>query len=139
MALTASERTKVFLVFGIPEMDQVVSVTRLFNPLGGPYFDLGDISAVRDALDTKLTAVTTTQEIAVRDLTLEWDSTNAVCEMKAQKAYGVEGNQIIDKDVRRQNIRERLGEVLGFFCPHGGFVQEALRDAGNGAYGNIVR
>lgn len=131
MALTAAQTTQVFKIYGIPQSGSGTLVYRMADNLSVPLMQPFSFTAVVDALNAALAALTASQEAEVVALLTAWSDIGDYDELRVSQDGGTAG-RIVDRDVRRQNIRDTLANILGVAMPRGGFSTEARRLAGGG-------
>lgn len=131
MALSTTERTQIFLIYGIPQSGTVRIVHQL-SSLWGPSFDTYDLTAVKAALtaaldevDLNATALTMVQGILTQYFTTIGDSSQLYV-----NADGGSSGVLTNERAELAYLRDKLASVIGFFCPKGGYVEECRRAYG---------
>jgi hypothetical protein len=124
MALSSTERETAFHIFGIPKGAAGFSVdilASIFGPAGTTF----DFTAVVNKLTALLDTVDTSADriAMVQALILEWNTITSYSETEVYQGAG-SGGVLAHDERRRQNIRDRLGDLIGFACPTGGFMAE---------------
>ncbi|MGD0093243.1 MAG: hypothetical protein ABSE73_25290 [Planctomycetota bacterium] len=134
--LTASQVTQVFKIFGIPQSGTGAVVFTDLAPRG-TVVSTFDMSQPAARLGVILGSLTPEQEAEAAALLEEWANVTDYSEVRvnsegrgADRAQG----RLADDQVRRQNIRLALGNVLGFYAPPGGFAAVAAQTAGAGEH-----
>ena len=138
--LSAAQITQVFKIFGLPQSGAGALVFTDLAPRGAvtSTFDLSQPVA---ALNAKLASLSLSQESEAAALLNEWASITDYSELRVYsqgKDAGRAAGRLADDEVRRENIRRTLGNVIGFYVPPGGFVAVACRTAGVGEH-RLVR
>ncbi len=135
MALTAAQTTQFFEILGIPQNgagDVFSSVATLF----GPAYETYDCSGIVSKVNTRLSALTTSQETRVTALLTRWDAITSYSPLQVNQNGDTSG-RVVDYPQERENIRRSLGDLVGVAVPSGGFTEEARRLRRNA--GSIVR
>lgn len=128
-ALTTDERAQIYEIARIPQGGDgyaAFALTSLWGPAGEPY----DFSAVCTALDAKMTAATDAQCTRIRTHLTRWDDIGGTSQIQINKSSdGAEGT-IVDDPGELEAIRRSIFNIIGFFCPRGGFLQQFERSNG---------
>lgn len=123
--MTSATRTKVFLIFGVPEKNTAFVAQPLIHGLG-PAGATYDLETLKAQIDAACAAVTAEQDAEVTALVTAWDAVTPYRELKVTGDGGSTGT-LLDDDKRRKNIRRALSNLLGVAVPSGGFEAEARR------------
>lgn len=136
---TETERTEIFVIFGIPQSGSAFVVGRiisLYGPAGNNY----DFTNVVTQLNTLLNLITTTQYAYIQSALTEWTTITDWSEIKVSDDNNSKG-QLVDHFKRRRMIRKTLANIIGFFCPEDGFWTDSAQVfAGSmGGGGRVLR
>lgn len=120
-------------IFGIPEGGAGVIVTSLSHippslaQSWEPTYSIGSFTNALDQIDDRLEAVTASQLTRIERLLTRWDEIGATSPLKLIKdSEGGEGI-IADHQEERESIRRLLSNIIGLWCPRGGFWAETER------------
>lgn len=137
MAFSATETTQIFQMFGVPETGTVTVVHHMVS-LWGPYAENYDLSGVVTALTARITAINANASALVMAqgvLTAYYTTVGDNSQVRIT-ADGSTTGVLADDKAELEYYRTKLSNILGFFCPRGGYTQE-LRDR-YGRNGNSV-
>lgn len=130
MTLTADQISQTYEIFGIPQGGTAFVASKLIS-LFGPSGESYDFSIVITALNTKLAALTTNQITRVEVLLTRWLEINGFTPLRVSKgSSGAEG-ELVNYENERNNIRRLMGNLIGFACPEGGFIESLQAGQGN--------
>ncbi|MCZ7645295.1 MAG: hypothetical protein M5U26_08425 [Planctomycetota bacterium] len=135
MALSDANEILLFEVFGLPRAGTAYEAQFVADWLRGPAGEAYDFSALTDQLEARLAVINADAalEARVAAVLADWPAPG---EVEVYRQNGAAG--ILAHDGRlRQNIRDTLGNLIGFWAPDGGFVGEIKRRNGGG--NRIVR
>lgn len=140
MALLDSQKFEIFDILDLPNKDDTFAALGLMFSRG-PTGETYDIKAVRDELNTRITALTADEETKFTEtngIFEEWDKVKNRHQL-IRKDGGTEG-VIFDAEEGRERVRQRTSRVLGMYVPKGGFMAEFDRLTSQRARGgSIVR
>lgn len=119
-------------VFGLPQNNStfaVAAISTLWGPAGEPY----DLTRINTAFKLQVTAASLEACTRIGTLLTQWDSDGLDFDgmLIVETATGTKGD-IINKKERAEKIRRMISNLLGFFCPKGGFLQEHENNHGDG-------
>jgi len=120
MSLTATQIAQIFKAFGVPQAGAGFAVAE-FSTLFGPFAETYDYSALVTALNARIAALNAEQETQAAALLAEWETITDYSELAVDQAAGA-GGTLSNHARRRDRIRDTLANLLGFYCPPGGFV-----------------
>lgn len=136
MALTTAERARFFEIIGLPPSGGTIVVTSLVHwPFSNvqqwePTWSVGDMTDLIAAVDGRLTAMSTDTESIVRTLLTRYAEIE-VSPMKVTSAAGGAGGNLVDHELERENIRQRISNAIGAAVPKGGFLKEIAATYGD--------
>ena len=133
MALTDKET--FYEILGLPQQGTAIVIDNLTNRTatiassveGKTYTH--DFSNIITAVEARLTALSTAQETIVDVHVARWTELLTKPVQVAQGATGGSGT-LADYPKEREEIRERIGNIVGVAIPHGGFMESARKTFG---------
>jgi hypothetical protein len=129
MALTASQRARFFEILGLPPSGGTIVVTSLVHwPFSNtnswePTWNVGDMTDLISAVDARITAMSAETEAICITLITRYTEIE-VSPMKVTSAAGGAGGNLVDHELERENIRQRMANAAGIAVPKGGFLKE---------------
>lgn len=122
-------------IFGIPTVDSVFLVGELSHRNAtiarewDATYSTGNLTTIRTAFNAQLATISTDTRIAVLPLMDEWKAIRA-SPMRLDTGDAGETGVIADHEKNRELLRASIGNMLGIWCPKGGFFADATRDYG---------
>lgn len=129
MALSATNIAKTYRIFGIPQNGNAFvafNLTSLYGPSGESF----DFSTIVTALNTKLAAISAEQQTLIEALLTRWDSITSYDPLTVGKSGSGASGDLVNYPKERSAIRMELCNIIGFYCPEGGFHAEHSQGAG---------
>ena len=129
MALTADQRSRFMEIIGLPPSGGTIVVTSLVHwPFSNtqqwePTWNVGDLTDLITAVDSRITAMSASTEAIVTGLIARYTEIE-VSPMKVTSAAGGAGGNLVDHELERENIRQRISNAAGIAVPKGGFLKE---------------
>jgi len=129
MALTADQRARFMEIIGLPPSGGTIVVTSLVHwPFSNtqqwePTWNVGDLTDLITAVDARITAMSANTETIVTTLITRYTEIE-VSPMKVTSAAGGAGGNLVDHELERENIRQRISNAAGIAVPKGGFLKE---------------
>lgn len=123
MALTVDEIAQVYEIAGIPQNGDGFAAFAL-SSLWGPAGEAYDFSTIITALNAKITALSAAQCTRIRLYLTRWDDMGGTSQLMLSKSSdGAEG-VVVNDPGEREAIRKTIFNLIGFFCPRGGFLTQ---------------
>ena len=126
--LTADETTRVFKIFGTPQIGTGFVAGRIIS-LYGPGGNVYDFTALVSQLNALLNAVTATQYTQIQNQLTEWENITDYSELSVNADASTTG-RLVDHEKRRRNIRRTLSNRIGYYVPADGFFTDASAATG---------
>lgn len=139
MAFTATEKTQIYQIMGITE-DGIVTIPHQLVGLWGPYQESYSMTAVVTALEARLTVIganATAYAMCQGILTAYYTTIGDSSQTRITSDGGTSG-VIADDKAELEYLRRKLCNILGFYCPKGGFMAEIDSRFGSSG-GRVVR
>ncbi len=133
MALSTLNVAKIFSIYGIPQGGvgfEALVLTSLFGPAGEIY----SFSAVVDALDARLTALSADQITLVEAAIVTWDQVGPTNIIEINKGSAGGEGIIVDAPRQQKKIRRYLSGIIGFAAPDAGFSTSQNNGFAMGVY-----
>lgn len=122
-AFTTDEIAQLYEIAGIPQGGAGFAAFAL-SSLWGPAGEAYDFSTICTAFDAKCAATTEGQRTRVRLYLVRWDDMGGTSQLMLNKSSdGAEG-VVVDDPGEREAIRQTIFNIIGFYCPPGGFRQQ---------------
>lgn len=133
MSLSATNRVLVYEVIGLPPegTEHTIATTLAHLPVTQlqtwePTFTHSTITNLRTSIDANLATISAETQVRIETFLEDWLDVS-VSELSVDTAdNGVKG-QIVNDDKRRENIRQRIGNLVGIWVPKGGWMAEIGR------------
>lgn len=114
MALTATQTTQIFEIYGLPQ-GGAAAVVHGATSLWGPYFESYDVSTLVTKLNASITALTSTQESEVTALLTAYFTTIGDSSQLKVYADGTTSGTLVDRPAELSYYRNKLSNILGFY------------------------
>jgi hypothetical protein len=119
--LDSDQKALIYEIFGVPQQGDgfyAAAIATIMGPFGQAY----TFTTIITQLDALLAALTTYQCTRVTIHTTRWGVIGSTSQIVINEGASGAKGVLVDYPAEREEIRQSIAKIIGFWCPEGGFL-----------------